>query len=217
MTSLRIVPLLPPMPRPGQRCFDFLRLSIVVLPTPAGEGARRRISRARHEQREIDWTRPAIRRHDGLIEYRPRKARPGSRARSLGLKPMTVDELAELNDGMEEMEAAGFRRPETRAECPTGPCPWYSCRHHLGVFVDEVFGAVKEVFPGRDFDELEETCALREAERTHASGEHLSFERIGALQNLTLERASVIAERALAKIKLPMMDALDDDIGGDDE
>ena len=86
-------------------------------------------------------------------------------------------------------------RPRTFGECSKepGPCPWLLCRHHLAVDVGPR-GALKIAFPGKEVDELEETCSLRVA----AQGE-LTEDRIAQLLGVTPERISQISMAAQRK------------------
>jgi hypothetical protein len=89
------------------------------------------------------------------------------------------------------------RRPRTFGECSQepGPCPWTLCRHHLAVDIGPT-GVLKIPFPGKDMDELEETCSLRAA----SHGE-MSTEDIGRLMGVTPERVTQIYMIGLAKYK----------------
>lgn len=77
--------------------------------------------------------------------------------------------------------------------CPPSrePCPFVSCRHHLYLEVDEETGAVKINFPGRDPDEIGETCSLRVANEGSApdgnQGEGHTHKEIGLRLNLVPE------------------------------
>jgi hypothetical protein len=89
-------------------------------------------------------------------------------------------------------------RPRTFGECSKdpGPCPWLLCRHHLAVDVGPR-GALKVAFPGRDVDELAETCSLRAADRGA-----MTTEEIARLLNVTPERISQISMAAERKYAL---------------
>jgi hypothetical protein len=56
-------------------------------------------------------------------------------------------------------------RPRTRGECREGPrpCPWYGCRHHLGLQVMTDHTVRVHIDPEEDTDR--DTCALDVAER----------------------------------------------------
>jgi len=128
------------------------------------------------------------------------------RPRTLGLRRLTrerrqrgagdddVDIHVDDDDELDELVQIG--RPTTRAGCRSGPrpCPWVTCRHHLAVDVSE-YGALKLNFPDREIGELPATCALDVAERGG-----LSLEEVGALLNVTRERARQIEAAALRKI-----------------
>ena len=90
-------------------------------------------------------------------------------------------------------------RPATRGECPTErPCPYVGCRHHLYLEVSPS-GELRLAFPGRDPDELAESCALDVAERGGAS-----LDEVGRCFGLTGERIRQIEAKALAKAKIAL-------------
>jgi hypothetical protein len=113
-----------------------------------------------------------------------RLGRAQRRGRTL---PILVDEAA--------LDA---HRPQTRNDCrgAARPCLWVSCRFHLYLDVNEANGSLKLNFPDREPWELPETCALDIAERGG-----LSLEQIGALLNVTRERARQIESAGLEKLK----------------
>ena len=88
-------------------------------------------------------------------------------------------------------------RPQTRADCRGGcrPCLYVSCRFHLYLDVNESTGAIKLNFPHLEPWELSESCALDIAERGG-----LSLEELGALLNVTRERARQLEQSGLSKI-----------------
>jgi hypothetical protein len=63
------------------------------------------------------------------------------------------------------------KRPKTRGDCLEGgsnaqrPCPYFSCRHHLGIEINPLNGAIKFNFATVEVDEMPETCALDIADR----------------------------------------------------
>lgn len=87
--------------------------------------------------------------------------------------------------------------PTSRSQCKSGyrPCPFVSCRFHLYLDVTE-HGAIRLNFPGQEPWEMTTSCALDVAE----AGEGLTLEALGALLNLTRERARQIEGLALAKV-----------------
>jgi hypothetical protein len=92
-------------------------------------------------------------------------------------------------------------RPRTRGECANGPrpCPWVSCRHHL--FLDVKEGRyVRLNFPGKELEDLAETCALDVADK----GKH-TLEQVGDLVNLTRRPVLRIEQRAARQLK-PLLD-----------
>jgi hypothetical protein len=85
-------------------------------------------------------------------------------------------------------------RPQTRSDCQDGvrPCPFVSCRYHLYLEVSPTTGSLKLNFPDLEVWELAESCALDVADR---GGQ--STEALGALLNLTAERARQLEQQAL--------------------
>lgn len=89
-------------------------------------------------------------------------------------------------------------RPRTRAECRCAarPCLWVSCRFHLFLDVNQETGSVKLNFPHLQPWQLTESCALDLAERGGRT-----LEDIGALLNVTRERARQLEQSGLKKLK----------------
>jgi len=203
---------------PGQRCFGFLRLAIVVHPyTPrvakpatslAGRGLLPGNSIAIAVQLPLA---PRVRcppkpprRAAKLEVFAPRKTIVGKKPRSLGPQHMTAVERAQMKADVAELRRARVyaKRPKTFGECQPGPCPWMTCRHHLKYDIDDATGIIKDMWPGRDFDEMPETCSLRVAARIGArAGEPLSLGKVGAFLNLTMQRVAQIEAEAQAKVR----------------
>lgn len=89
-------------------------------------------------------------------------------------------------------------RPRTRADCVDGPrpCPWYGCKHHLGIEVNVGVGGGlaslyhREILPG------EASCALDVAERGG-----VTLDEVGAVMGgLSRERVRQIEVKALILI-----------------
>lgn len=91
-----------------------------------------------------------------------------------------------------------YERPVTRGDCLTGgvngerPCPWLSCKEHLGLEVTDI-GTIRL---HKDWDDGRPTCALDEAAR-----EGISLDEIGKVLNITRERVRQIEERALIRVR----------------
>lgn len=87
-------------------------------------------------------------------------------------------------------------KPRTRGECKDGqrPCPYVSCRHHLGYEVLPS-GSILEVFAGTEVWDLPNSCTLDLAEVPH------TLDEVGAVLSLTRERVRQIEEKALAKLR----------------
>lgn len=93
-------------------------------------------------------------------------------------------------------------RPRTRADCKNGPrpCPWFSCRFHLGLDVKPATGAIIVNFPEREVDQLPATCALDVADRGGAT-----LEEVGDLMNVSDERIRQIIARVLKRVESALM------------
>jgi sigma-70-like protein len=98
-----------------------------------------------------------------------------------------------------------FPRPHTRSGClndgPNAqrPCPYVGCSMHLYLDVLEN-GAIRYNFPGKEVDELEETCALDVAVGgavNEDQGEGITLEQIGHHMNVTRERVRQLIEQAI--------------------
>lgn len=107
--------------------------------------------------------------------------------------------IAGLRLTRDEQRAAAIpypvvERPRTRGDCIDGPrpCPFVSCVHHLYLDVSPA-GSIKLNFPAREVDELTETCSLDVADRGG-----VTLEQVGALINITRERARQIESLGLA-------------------
>lgn len=126
----------------------------------------------------------------------PAVARYGCRRKPL---PKTTRSVRALGSGETfDLFVDRLLRPRTFGECSQdpGPCPWLLCRHHLAVDVGPR-GALKLAFPGKEVDELAETCSLRVADR----GE-LTTEEVARLLGVTPERISQISMAAERKYAL---------------
>lgn len=89
--------------------------------------------------------------------------------------------------------------PVTRGDCKEGPrpCPWYGCRHHLGLDTDsrgQIFVVVPE---DRLVAHDGPTCALDVAEETGG----LTLQEVGDIVGVTRERVRQIQCRALEKLR----------------
>ena len=104
----------------------------------------------------------------------------------------------ERADGAGLLAIIDDERPQTRSQCRSGPrpCLWVSCRFHLYLDVNQQSGSVKLNFPHLEPWQLSESCALDLAERGG-----LTLEAIGALLNLTRERARQLEQSGLAKLR----------------
>lgn len=212
----------PPAAKPAQLFFPFAAPPRVVL--ISGSATMGLTARAR-----ITIRSPALREYIPR-PFIPRKALPGARPRSLGTRRMPRKESVEVASDMAGLAADGYYvrdedgqyspgalYPQLFSECEDlvprvledgskGWCPFVGCRYHLAIDVDEVTGAVKEMFPGVELDEMEETCALRFAEKQREDDEitqdaERTLERVGEVMNLTMESIRLTADAALKKLR----------------
>lgn len=90
-----------------------------------------------------------------------------------------------------------YERPQTRGDCLEGgvnaqrPCPWASCRYHLGVNVNEDTGAVDEL------SDLPHTCALDVAEITDYTGRQVILRSLEPCFGVHRERIRQLELRAI--------------------
>ncbi len=87
------------------------------------------------------------------------------------------------------------RRPKTRGECKAGPrpCPWVSCRYHLGIAIAHN-GSIKHTL--KDGGGFQHTCALDVAD---AGG--LDSEELVKLMGLTQEAVRLQMTTALRRFR----------------
>lgn len=94
-------------------------------------------------------------------------------------------------------------RPKKRRDCVNGPrpCPWYSCRHHLGIDVSPSTGRITMHIDPDELDESCHTCALDIADQGG-----MILEDLGAILGISRERTRQIEERGLARVaaRLPV-------------
>lgn len=118
-------------------------------------------------------------------------------------------------------------RPKSRSECRGGPrpCPWVGCRFHLAIDV-KANGAIVRNFPGRDFDEIPQTCALDVADAADPDG--ITLTEVGMMLGLTRERTRQLVMMAIQSLRqhvgedtlkamLAEWSAKESDDGGDSE
>lgn len=121
--------------------------------------------------------------------------RRGARALTISMKRMTRRELEAGRALTPEDDRKG---PRSRPECRDGPrpCPYVSCKHHLYLDVMPHTGAIKMNFPDLEVWQLDETCVLDVADRGGTI-----LEEVGALMNLTRERARQLEVTAIEKLR----------------
>ncbi|MCO4764116.1 MAG: DNA-binding protein [Myxococcales bacterium] len=111
------------------------------------------------------------------------------------MRRLTRDEISE---GIALAEYMDYRRPQSRADCASGPrpCPFVSCKHHLYLDVNPNTGSIKINFPDVEVWEMSHTCALDVAERGG-----ITLEEVGSIMNLTRERIRQVEVNGLDKLQ----------------
>ena len=101
------------------------------------------------------------------------------------------------NDDLYTLAEHESSRPKTRDDCLNKginehrPCPWVSCRYHLGI---EVKGKTVTEVP--NWDDGRETCALDVADEKAVR----SKVEVAALMGMNLETISKTEHRAMPKL-----------------
>ena len=96
-------------------------------------------------------------------------------------------------------------RPKLRSDCLSGgpnmfrPCPWLTCKYHLGVDVSDV-GSLSVL---QGWDDGRMSCAL-----DAAAEDGMTLEDVGALIGVSRERIRQIEQRSAALIKKEHGDSL---------
>lgn len=135
------------------------------------------------------------------------------RARTLNTKRISKRDLLmgmiEFPQGSER----DYDRPVTRGDCLQGnnvqrPCPFVSCKHHLGLGVDPRNGTIRLTYGHMEIWELRETCTLDVAEEGG-----ITLEETASFLNLTRERCRQIELSAMKKLhRLPVLGNMRADI-----
>jgi len=115
-------------------------------------------------------------------------------------KEQAVALRQEERPNLAEMREMERERPRVRGDCIDGPrpCPWISCRYHLGVDVKASGGIVVNYGGpnGPTGDGKQPTCALDEADR-----KDLTLDAIGNMLGITREAVRHIEVAAIRKLK----------------
>jgi hypothetical protein len=135
-------------------------------------------------------------RHQGVANRRVRAVGPHTE----NLTRLPHYALRVIHDTANYPE--GYERPTTRGDCEKGginearPCPWVSCRAHLHLDSTEI-GNVKINKPDEEVWEMspDASCSLDVA--AHGG---VSLEVVGAVFNVSRERARQLEERALRRL-----------------
>lgn len=96
--------------------------------------------------------------------------------------------------------------PRTRADCLPGgvnaarPCPYYGCRHHLGLEVNRDTGHLRVAIYPEDLGSVPETCSLDVSDLA-AQGDEVTLDEVGRLLGgVTRERVRQVEAQALRKL-----------------
>ena len=123
---------------------------------------------------------------------------PSKRGKRSQTVRVTKRHLAMYRDPEDDEIDLDEHRPKTRDDCIDGerPCPFVGCKHHLFLDVSRDDRSITLNFPGKELEELADTCALDVAGRGGAT-----LEDVGNMFNLTRERIRQIEGKALGKLK----------------
>lgn len=89
-------------------------------------------------------------------------------------------------------------RPKNRSDCRGGqrPCPWYGCRHHLGLDVSPSGSMKVSVI---ELEDMTDTCSLDVADRVTAGD--VALDQVGDLLGVSTERARQIEWNAMGRLR----------------
>jgi len=157
--------------------------------------------RAVHRVRVPDARGDDLRARAGRVgaPSAPQRRRCAVSDRTASLKEVRRAARAEASDP--ELPAllaeAEELRPHTRAGCVDGPrpCPWLSCRYHLGINATSAGG-----LQVRDPETLRESCALDVADR-----DGVTLEEVGGIMGVTRERIRQIERAALRRLNSALL------------
>lgn len=134
---------------------------------------------------------------------------PGIRLASLKVLNETDSEARSAQ--RELAQELAQQRPKTRRDCLPGgineerPCPWYGCRAHLGLEINEDTGTLKT----RNVDDMVHTCDLDVAEiggePGSGKGTGITLDEVGEIMDLTREAMRASEFRGLVKLKPILM------------
>lgn len=136
---------------------------------------------------------------------------PGRRTKAWSRRAVREQAVSTRIAGGAELEReilmAQLARPKKRWQCEgiERPCPFFSCRYHLGLDVTDV-GGIIEYHPDEELESLGPTCALDVAARGGAT-----LEVVAAALNLNRERVRRIEQKALARFNERLLLATRDD------
>lgn len=95
-------------------------------------------------------------------------------------------------------ESKSIEHPKVRSECPDErPCPYISCRYHIGYDVSSV-GGLTSYFDCEPW-EIVHSCALDYAAASKLAG-GMTLDEIGEVIGMTRERVRQIIDDALRKL-----------------
>lgn len=137
------------------------------------------------------------------------RVRPRTMALSKHRRRKAIQQSA--RDNADTRLLAEHPKPKTYGECPDGPCPYVSCRHHNYLQADPRTGSIKINFPHLDPLEIPETCSLKAADK---GGRTLDVTAL--LVNLTRERTRQIEVQALTRLRPMLGSAAAEDADPDD-
>jgi hypothetical protein len=149
----------------------------------------------------VGQIRQEIAGQERIEDWKPSAPSPEQASRRRTPTKLRVWEREQMREDVAFLTADGAyadrpRMAGGKADCPTGPCPWIGCRLNLFVTI-RPSGAVKYNFPGKDIDEVGETCANRVATDTSLSHTPLPFRKLAKYTNETYARAEQVNGEAM--------------------
>lgn len=98
----------------------------------------------------------------------------------------------------DEAELLQLLRPRNRSDCRGGqrPCPWYGCRHHLGLDVSPSGSMKLSTVP---LEQMADTCSLDVADRVDAGD--VALDQVAEMLGVSTERARQIEWNAMGRLR----------------
>lgn len=129
------------------------------------------------------------------------------------LKVLVTEDRDGRDAAREAQDELDNERPRIRADCLPGgrnemrPCPWYGCKYHLGLSINEETGSIQV----RDLDTMVHTCNLDVSEiggiPGSGRGAGITLEECGEITDLTRERMRQIEFQGMSHMRPLLVEA----------